>query len=104
LSDAGRAQLQRILDHKRQIAAADNALKTMQTQIDELVRDQGRIRENIASLNRVSGQQEQVQKYSRELAAQEAQLASLRDQQSELRKKKAALESELGAMIEKLEF
>jgi hypothetical protein len=104
LSDAGRAQLQRILDHKRQIAAADTALKTMQTQIDELVRDQGRIRENIASLNRVSGQQEQVQKYSRELAAQEAQLASLRDQQSELRKKKAALESELGAMIEKLEF
>ena len=104
LTDAGRAQLQRILDHKRQIAAADNTLKTTQTQIDELVRDQSRIRENIASLNRVSGQQEQVQKYSRELAAQETQLASMRDQQSELRKKKAVLESELNAMIEKLEF
>jgi len=72
--------------------------------VNELGQDQDRIRRNISSLNSVAGQQEQVQKYARALAAQETQLAALRDQQAELRRKKSALESELNSMIEKLEF
>jgi hypothetical protein len=55
-------------------------------------------------LNQVSGQQEQVQKYARTLADQEARLAGLRDKQSELVRRLAALESELNSMIEKIDF
>jgi len=62
------------------------------------------MRQNIQSLNSVSGQQDQVQNYARQLAAQETQLAKLRDQASQLKKQKAALESNLNSMIEKLEF
>ena len=66
--------------------------------------DQERIRQNINSLNHVSGQQEQVQKYARQLADQEAQLATLRDRQSEVERKRAALQSELNSLIEKMDF
>ena len=104
LSAAARQQLQTVLDRKRELAATINAEQDSGKQIEELFRDQQRIRENLAALNRVTGQQEQVQRYSRELADQEAKLTALRDQQAQQRKRRAALESEIAALIEKMEF
>ncbi len=104
LSEAGRRQLERILQLKNQIAETNEAIRQTEEQTNELGRDQERIRQNIRSLNEVSGQQEQVQNYARRLATQESQLASLRDRLSELRKKKAALEAELNTLIGKMEF
>lgn len=104
LSDAARAQLQQILDRKRQIASLDGELRRTDEQIKGVFQDQERVRQNINSLNRVSGQEQQVQSYSRQLAAQEAQLATLRDRQSEQQKRKTALEAELNSLIEKMEF
>jgi DNA repair exonuclease SbcCD ATPase subunit len=68
------------------------------------VSDQERIRRNIQSLNNVNGQQEQVQKYARQLSTQESQLATLRDQANDLKKQKSTLESNLSTQIEKLDF
>ena len=45
-----------------------------------------------------------MQKYARQLADQEGQLATLRDRQSDLEHKNAALQSELNSLIEKMEF
>lgn len=104
LSDEARQQLGRILQLKRQIADNDTAAKRLDSDINGVVRDQDRIRQNIDSLNRVSGQQEQVQRYSRDLAAQESKLAAMRDQVSDLRHKAAALQSELNSLIDKMEF
>lgn len=104
LSAAARQQLQVVADAKRRIAAADRELQQIDGQINETVRDQERIRQNLGSLNAVAGQQDQVQRYARELAAQETRLASLRDQQAQLRKQRSALESEVNAAIEKMDF
>ncbi|MBI3896170.1 MAG: hypothetical protein HY313_09590 [Acidobacteria bacterium] len=104
LSQAVRTQLEQILNQKRQIAAADAEINRTNTEIQRLFQDQERLRQNINSLNRVSGQEQQVQTYARQLAAQENQLASLRDQLAEFQRKKAALESELNSLIEKMEF
>jgi len=104
LSDATRAQLQQVLDRKRQIAAVDGEIRRGEEQIRNLFQDQERLRQNINSLNRVAGQEQQVQAYSRQLAAQEAQLASLRDRQAESQRRKTALEAELNSLIEKMEF
>ena len=104
LSDVARKQLNEIVSLKQQIATADAGARRLDEQINAIVRDQDRIRQNINSLNHVSGQQEQVQKYGRQLADQEGQLASLRDRKSALEAKKAALESELNSLIEKMEF
>jgi len=104
LSDAARKQLGDIVNRKRLIADNDAERHRVEGQIANIVRDQDRIRQNINSLNHVSGQQEQVQKYARQLDTQEGQLAALRDHQSELERKNAALQSELNSLIEKMEF
>jgi hypothetical protein len=104
LSDAGRRQLQSIASQKSQIAENDRALQDAGAQITELNSDEDRIRRNIQSLNSVSGQQQQVQNYARQLDAHEQQLASLRDRQAELQKKKTALAGDLDKLMEALAF
>jgi hypothetical protein len=104
MSDAGRRQLQRIADQKSQVAENDRALQDIDRQTRDLNTDEERIRRNIQSLNSVSGQQQQVQNYARQLDAHEQQLATLRDRQAELQQKKTALEGELARLIEGLSF
>lgn len=104
LNDAGRQQLQRIADQKAQIAANDRALQEAEAQVRGLTVDEDRIRRNISSLNNVSGQQQQVQNYARQLDAHEQQMVTLRDRQAELQKKKSALEGELDRLVEALAF
>jgi hypothetical protein len=104
LSEAARNQLQQILDAKRQIADLDNQMHELDSDNSNIVKDQTRIRQNMQSLNQVSGQQDQVQKYARELATQEATLAASRDRWSAMSKQKVAAESRLNSLIEKLDF
>jgi hypothetical protein len=104
LSDAGRRQLQRIADQKSQIAEANRSLGDILGQIGNLTSDEERIRRNIESLNNVSGQQQQVQNYARQLDAHEQQLAGLRDRQAELQKKKSVLQAELDKLVAGLSF
>jgi hypothetical protein len=104
LNAAARQQLDQIAQKKAEVAANDAALRQADADINSLTQDQSRIRSNIESLNRVNGQQDQVQQYARQLAAAETKLAALRDTQSDLRKKKAALDSELNSLLERIEF
>jgi hypothetical protein len=104
LSDAGRRQLEQIAAKQREIVANDAELLRTAAEIQSLTQDQTRIRANIDSLNRVSGQQDQVQQYGRQLAANESRIAGLRDSQGQLQRKKTALESELNSLIEKADF
>lgn len=104
LSDAARRQLQRIADQKEKIAATDRELEQASSQIRSLTSDEDRIRQNIQSLNAVSGQQQQVQTYARQLDQHEQQMAGLRDRQAEMVKQKAALQGELDGMIAALTF
>ncbi len=104
LSAAGKRQLQQIADQKSAVAANDRAIQAAEAQIRDLTADEDRIRRNIGSLNNVSGQQQQVQTYARQLDQHEQQLAAARDRQAELQKKKTALEGELNRMIEGLTF
>ena len=104
LSDAGRAQLQRIAAQKTQIAENDRALADVRTQINDLTSEEQRIRSNIQSLNAVSGQQQQVQSYARQIDAHEQQLATLRDTQGDRQKRKSALEADLAKLVDALTF
>jgi chromosome segregation ATPase len=104
LSDAARAQLERIADLKRNVAAAEREIRETEEQIASMVRDQDRIRQNVNSLNQVSGQQQQVQAYARQLATQEAQLAAMRDRVAETQRRRTSLQSEIDIVIEKLQF
>jgi hypothetical protein len=104
LSDDGRRELEQIAQKKRDIASNDAAQKQADKEVTDLTQDQGRIRSNIQSLNNVSGQQELVQQYARQLATVETKLASLRDTQSQLRRTRTTLESDLSTLMEKTDF
>jgi hypothetical protein len=104
LNAAARQQLDQIAQKKAEVAANDAALRQAEADISSLTQDQSRIRSNIESLNRVNGQQDQVQQYARQLAAAETRLAALRDTQSDLRKKKAVLDGQLNSLMERIEF
>ncbi len=104
MSAAGKQQLEKIAAQKRAIAEVDRAIRGAEQRIQQLATDQDRLRQNISSLNSIAGQQEVVQRYARDLAAREQQIVTLRDQASEQRTRKSALESELNALLEKLEF
>jgi len=104
LNETARRQLDQIAQKKREIAANDAAIRQADADVTSLTQDQTRLRSNIESLNRVSGQQDQVQTYARQLAAAETKLAALRDTQSDLRKRKTALEGELSSLLERISF
>lgn len=104
LSANGKRQLDQIAAKKRDIAANDAALSAAASSISDLTQDETRLRANIQSLNNVRNQQELVQQYSTQLASTETKLAALRDQQSDLKRKKTALESDLSALMEKIDF
>lgn len=104
LGARGREELQGIVDLKREVAKATDNLNAAKSRIGDLSEDQTRLRQNIDSLNRVKGEEEQVRKYSSQLAANEAQLASLRDQSREIAMRKAGLEADLRNAIGRLDF
>ena len=104
LDAAGRKKLEPLLALKQQLAAVESDWQRLDRQIQELFQDQERLRQNIMSLNQVSGQQQRVQDYAQRLAAQETQLAGLRDRKAELQKRKAALEQQINTMIDTLEI
>jgi len=104
LSEEARRQLGQILEQKRSIAAEDAKIRQLETEIRELGQDQERIRKNISSLSRVSGQQTQVQRYAAQLAQQEARMAELRDNLSKARKTKTDLQAALNRMVDTIEF
>ncbi len=104
LTDAQRRDLEQIAQKKREIAENDVAAKSTDSDIADLTQDQARVRSNILSLNNVSGQQELVQQYARQLAGIETKLAALRDTQAQLRRTHTTLESDLNKFIERIEF
>ncbi len=104
LSPAARQQLEAVAAKKREIGEADGELRRVEAEIRELAGEQDRLRQNINTLRNVPGQQEQVNRYAAELAKGDVRIAQLRDRQAELRRRRASLETELNALIEKLEF
>jgi hypothetical protein len=104
ISDEGRRALQQVMDAKKQIAALDAQSRDIDGRINNLVRDQERMRQNISSLNQVSGQQQLVQGYAGKLAEQESEIAKLRDQANDVQQKRGAAQAGLDSLLEKIEF
>jgi hypothetical protein len=104
LTAEGRKQLQAIADLKQRIAETDASLDSTKSQTSDLNGDQNRLRQNIDSLNRVKGQEDQVRKYSMQLADNETQLAKLRDQTRNLAQRQASLANDLRGLIDRLDF
>jgi hypothetical protein len=104
IGESGRKQLEQIADRKNQLAALEQQAQALETEIRDLGNDQDRVRRNIESLNRVSGQQQQVQNYARDLANLEVKLAQLRDRQADTQRRRTAMQAEVSKLVAGLEF
>lgn len=104
LSAAAQKQLRAIADRMTGIAETDRAAQDLEKQINDRVRDQERIRNNMSALSRVANQQEAVQKYAQELARTDGEIGQLQVKLNDARARKAALERELKELAERLEF
>jgi len=104
LSDSARSQLKRIADLKNQLVEAESSLQSFKTQTNDLTQDQTRIRADIDSLNRVKGQEDQVRSYSAQLAANEVELAKIRDHRREFELRKTDLDSQVRKAMDALQF
>lgn len=104
LNGDARKQLKAIADLKITEAETDNSLELAKAQANDLTQDQTRLRADIDSLNRVKGQEDQVRKYSAQLAGNEVELARIRDQRHELELRKADLDSRIRKAIDSMEF
>jgi len=104
LTDAGRRQLQGIIDLKSKLVESQASINALSSHNSELTDEQNRLRQNIDSLNRVKGQEEQVRQYSSRLGANEAEMAKLRDQRDAETQHKKSLDTDLRNAIAKLQF
>ena len=103
-SDAARRQLQQVADLKTAIVKADSDRRALDNDIRNIDTDEQRNRQNIASLSSVAGQQQQVQDYARKLAEQDTQIAGFRARQSQLDQLRTKLQSDLDALVARLDF
>ena len=104
IGERARQGLQQVSALKQQVIEADAATARARERMDGLNGEQTRLRENIDSLNRVKGQEEQVRTYSNQLAANEAALSKLGGALEASTQHKAALETRLRELISKLDF
>jgi carboxypeptidase family protein len=96
--------LKKIASQKAAVATLEEEMENRQKDIDRIVADQARLRENMKALKGSAEEKALLQRYTRELDQQETQLESLRKtiQDTEAQRDKA--NSELEAMIANLDL
>jgi hypothetical protein len=104
LSEAGRRQLEGVIALKRKAAEAQATMNASRAGMDELTQDQTRLRQNIDSLNKVSGQEDKVRQYSTRLNDNEGKLAEMRDKGNELKQSLSELNAQVADAVAKLSF
>jgi hypothetical protein len=70
--------LQKIMDQKAAVAKLEDEMENRQKDIDRIVEDQGRLRENMKALRGSAEEKALLQRYTKQLDEQETQLEALR--------------------------
>ncbi len=99
LSDADREALEAVLELQRGMAELDRQVVALEAQVNEVFRDQSRIRDNMAALERNSSL---YRRYLADLEAQENLLTELREAIADRRSERAEAQRELDELIARL--
>ena len=99
LSDDDRAVLETVLELQRGMAELDRQVVSLEAQVNEVFRDQSRIRDNMAALERNSSL---YRRYLADLEAQENLLTELREAIADRRDERARLQRELDELVARL--
>ena len=99
LSDEDREALTAVLAAQRRMAELDREIVALEARVNDVFRDQARIRDNMAALERNSTL---YRRYLADLETQENELGRLRDRIAELRTARVEAQRALDALIEGL--
>ena len=100
ISPALETALREVIARKAEIARLNGQISARQSQLEEINRDQQRIRENMKSLTRSAEERALLQRYVRQLDEQETRLEGLRKEVQTLTAERQKLEIELAKFIE----
>jgi len=96
------AALKKIIDQKAVVAKLEDAMEDRQKDIDRIVEDQGRLRENMKALRGSAEEKALLQRYTKQLDEQETELEALRkkirDTEAERDKANEQLEQMIGEL------
>ena len=104
LSPAAQRQLKQLFALKEEVVVAKREGAEQKEEIDELFRDQNRLRQNIYNLRNVPGQQQQVQAYAAKLAGQEKQLEAMHEALRAARTQLKQLQAQLDRLLNTMEI
>ena len=99
IKPAVEAELRKTMSKKFEIFNVEQEIKSRQQESELIDKDQARLRENMKALRGSPEEKALLQRYTRELDAQEDRLAGLRKEISDLKAKRAELQAELDTMV-----
>jgi hypothetical protein len=102
ITPAVEASLKQVLTRKAELARLSNEMAARQTEIDQIARDQDRVRENMRTLKGSSEERQLLQRYVKQLDDQENRIAVLRRELQTLTADRQKAQEELNKFIEGL--
>jgi hypothetical protein len=99
IKPAVEAELRKTMSKKFDVFNVEQEIKSRQQETELIDKDQARLRENMKALRGSPEEKALLQRYTRELDAQEDRLAGLRKEISDLKVKHAQLQAELDTMM-----
>jgi hypothetical protein len=102
ITPALKDSLRRVLDRKNEVARLESESALRKQQMDAIVKDQARLRENMKALKGSAEERALTQRYTRQLDGQEDRLAALRKEKDDLDAKQEQAQQELETMVEQI--
>jgi hypothetical protein len=96
--------LQKIMDQKAVVTKLEDEMENRQKDIDRIVEDQGRLRENMKALRGSAEEKALLQRYTKQLDEQETQLEALRKAIRDTEAERYKANEQLEKMIEELQL
>jgi len=96
--------LQKIMDQKAVVAKLEEEMENRQKDIDRIVEDQGRLRENMKALRGSAEEKALLQRYTKQLDEQETQLETLRKTIRDTEAQRDRANQQLEKMIDELQL
>jgi chromosome segregation ATPase len=96
--------LQKITDQKAVVAKLEAEMENRQKDIDRIVEDQGRLRENMKALKGSAEEKALLQRYTKQLDDQETQLETLRKKIRDTENQRDQANEQLEKMIDDLQI
>jgi hypothetical protein len=99
ITPAFKEAMQQVLQKKSDIVRLEGQSSERKRQMDAIEKDQARLRENMKALKGSAEERALIQRYTRELDAQEDRLAALRKEKEDLDVKREQVQEELETMV-----